>query len=432
MCSQSQPAFININPQQQIMQQQMLPQQQAIPQQQIISQQEMMPQQIINQVQPLQFQQTSYLELSSDHTPVIATLSTHIISRSGISISITTKQTNQDTFRSCINEHITLNLRVKEPQELDEATQSFTTLIQEATYYSTPTQVEGRKKTDNIPLFIRKLVQLPDINSSDHEIESFLETACQMSLPIEAKEVYDKFKKLNPHNAAGYELITGTILRQYNLLSDLLMPTYRNNTLLESEKKKIAETLRQFLNLKRDRQTSVSNSHYLNAMVNTVLISQDATVNQSHNSTEKQETQPLPYAFSFSQTRSNYVSFHLALKNLSVEVETVNATASIVSHRETNSPITIVPHERLNYTKGIISHRNLVNCSVDEIAEALSKDRALQAKRMMTKRNGVSRQAGNLAGETLFIDSGFRINKREIQKIRSRTLEERAKGTGRK
>ncbi|KAF2890265.1 hypothetical protein ILUMI_15908, partial [Ignelater luminosus] len=37
-------------------------------------------------------------------------------------------------------------------------------------------------------------------------------------------------------------------------------------------------------------------------------------------------------------------------------------------------PITVVPHERLNYTKGIISHRDLLNCSVDEIAEALSED----------------------------------------------------------
>ncbi|KAF2905621.1 hypothetical protein ILUMI_00559 [Ignelater luminosus] len=53
-------------------------------------------------------------------------------------------------------------------------------------------------------------------------------------------------------------------------------------------------------------------------------------------------------------------------------------------------PITVVPHERLNCTKGIISHRDLLNCSVDEIAEALSEDGVVEAKRMMTKRNGVS------------------------------------------
>ncbi|KAF2886683.1 hypothetical protein ILUMI_19490 [Ignelater luminosus] len=53
-------------------------------------------------------------------------------------------------------------------------------------------------------------------------------------------------------------------------------------------------------------------------------------------------------------------------------------------------PITVVPHERLNYTKGIISHRDLLNCSVDEIAEALSEDGVAEAKRMITKRNGVS------------------------------------------
>ncbi|KAF2891465.1 hypothetical protein ILUMI_14708, partial [Ignelater luminosus] len=53
-------------------------------------------------------------------------------------------------------------------------------------------------------------------------------------------------------------------------------------------------------------------------------------------------------------------------------------------------PITVVPHERLNYTKGIISHRDLLNCSVDEIAEALSEDGVVEAKLMITKRNGVS------------------------------------------
>jgi hypothetical protein len=60
-------------------------------------------------------------------------------------------------FRTYI-EHINLNLRIKEPNELDEVTQYSTTLVQEAAWYSTPTPKEERKKIDNIPFHIRELV----------------------------------------------------------------------------------------------------------------------------------------------------------------------------------------------------------------------------------------------------------------------------------
>jgi hypothetical protein len=51
-----------------------------------------------------------------------------------------------------------LNFRIKGPNELDEVTQYFTTLIQEAAWYSTSTPKEERKKIDNIPPLIRELV----------------------------------------------------------------------------------------------------------------------------------------------------------------------------------------------------------------------------------------------------------------------------------
>ncbi|KAF2901955.1 hypothetical protein ILUMI_04232 [Ignelater luminosus] len=73
-------------------------------------------------------------------------------------------------------------------------------------------------------------------------------------------------------------------------------------------------------------------------------------------------------------------------------VEVANFTQAKICQMQTfgGQPITVVSHERLNYTKGIISHRDLLNCSVDEIAEALSEDGVVEAKRMITKRNGVS------------------------------------------
>jgi hypothetical protein len=66
-----------------------------------------------------------------DHSPVIATMSAYAISKS-TTPTLVTKQTNWDNFRTYIEEHINLNLRIKEPNELDEVPQYFTTLIQEA------------------------------------------------------------------------------------------------------------------------------------------------------------------------------------------------------------------------------------------------------------------------------------------------------------
>jgi hypothetical protein len=84
-------------------------------------------------------------------------MSTYAISKS-TTPTLITKQINWDSFHTYTEEHINLNLRIKEPNELEEVTQHFTTLIQEAAWYSTPTPKEGRNKIDNIPFHIRELV----------------------------------------------------------------------------------------------------------------------------------------------------------------------------------------------------------------------------------------------------------------------------------
>jgi hypothetical protein len=73
----------------------------------------------------------SSFEFSSDHSPVIATMSTYAISKS-TTPTLITKHTNWDSFHTYTEEHINLNLKIKEPNELDEVTQYFTTLIHEA------------------------------------------------------------------------------------------------------------------------------------------------------------------------------------------------------------------------------------------------------------------------------------------------------------
>jgi hypothetical protein len=100
----------------------------------------------------------SNFELSSDHSPVIATLSSYKISNPSMP-TLSTKLTNWENFRNYIDEHINLNLRIKEHQELDEATQHFTTIIQAAEWYSTPSIAEKKNdESNNVPVSIRELV----------------------------------------------------------------------------------------------------------------------------------------------------------------------------------------------------------------------------------------------------------------------------------
>lgn len=274
----------------------------------------------------------SSFELSSDHSPVIATFSTHVI-RTPIRPTLTTKQTNWDSFRTYIEEHINLNLRIKDQNELDEATQYFTTLIQEAAWYSTPNSEDESSIVENIPLRIRELVTekrrarsrwqrsrnqedrhiynrlrrklhkaltnarnttfehyitslskddhtiwkatkkfkrpqisippirkddgswaksdpekaatfakhleqvftpLPNLSPTDNEIENFLEIPCQLSLPIKSfspREVIQEIKNIGMHKAPGYDLITGTILRQLPRKAIVLLTIIYNSML---------------------------------------------------------------------------------------------------------------------------------------------------------------------------------------------------------
>jgi hypothetical protein len=71
---------------------------------------------------------------------------------------LVTNATNWNNFRTYIEDHIIMNIKIKETDELDQATQYFTTLIQEAAWYSTPTPLDTIKHTYNFPLHIRELV----------------------------------------------------------------------------------------------------------------------------------------------------------------------------------------------------------------------------------------------------------------------------------
>jgi hypothetical protein len=72
--------------------------------------------------------------------------------------TLVTNATNWNSFRTYFEDHINMNIKIKETDELDQTPQYFTMLIQEAAWYSTPTPPNKIKNTCNIPLHIRELV----------------------------------------------------------------------------------------------------------------------------------------------------------------------------------------------------------------------------------------------------------------------------------
>lgn len=74
-------------------------------------------------------------DLSSDHTPVIATISATIIKRTP-KPSLYTNKTNWELFREIVNENLQLHISLKTTQEVEEATNFFY-------YYSTECSVDS-------------------------------------------------------------------------------------------------------------------------------------------------------------------------------------------------------------------------------------------------------------------------------------------------
>jgi hypothetical protein len=79
----------------------------------------------------------SAFELTSDNSPIIATIGAHALPRVVPPPTLTTNHTDWDVFRAYIAAHIDLNLRIKQRSELDDATHHFTTLLQDAAWHST-------------------------------------------------------------------------------------------------------------------------------------------------------------------------------------------------------------------------------------------------------------------------------------------------------
>lgn len=99
----------------------------------------------------------SNLDLSSDHSAIIITLSTNLIWKTPPP-KLFTKETNWKEFQQYINRNINLALRLQTATEIDDAVEYITKLIQEAAWAATPQRHRITQDKHNVPLHIRQLI----------------------------------------------------------------------------------------------------------------------------------------------------------------------------------------------------------------------------------------------------------------------------------
>lgn len=97
------------------------------------------------------------LDLSSDHTAIIITLSTTVIWKEPVA-KLCNKRTNWEQFQAIINTNINLKHRIKEPHEIEKAVQHLTEVIQDAAWKSTPDDKKITTHDHNIPLQIKEIL----------------------------------------------------------------------------------------------------------------------------------------------------------------------------------------------------------------------------------------------------------------------------------
>uniref|UniRef100_A0A0A9XZ61 Putative RNA-directed DNA polymerase from transposon X-element n=1 Tax=Lygus hesperus TaxID=30085 RepID=A0A0A9XZ61_LYGHE len=96
--------------------------------------------------------------LSSDHSPVIMTLSDSVILREETP-KLINKQTNWELFREKLSESINLHVPIRTPEQLEREAERLTENIQEACWSCTPINRKKPFYHSNYPLEVRELVQ---------------------------------------------------------------------------------------------------------------------------------------------------------------------------------------------------------------------------------------------------------------------------------
>jgi hypothetical protein len=93
-------------------------------------------------------------DLSSDHSPIIATISSFIIHKKPPTI-LHNKRTNSEQYRTEIEKNINIKLSLQNPTEVDDVLTNLTTTFTKAAEQATPTLQPYNQDSNNISVDIK-------------------------------------------------------------------------------------------------------------------------------------------------------------------------------------------------------------------------------------------------------------------------------------
>ncbi|KAJ8730540.1 hypothetical protein PYW08_001953 [Mythimna loreyi] len=156
----------------------------------------------------------SCLDGSSDHTPVICTLSTTVIWKEPLE-TLYNKKTDWESFRDYIDKNANLSISLKTEEDVETAAVYVTNLIQKATWLSTP-YLEYTEKLQDTTVEIKKMIALKrrlrrQWHASRNRRDKTALNHAQKELKQMIKEnenntLQDKLKTLSAHKADNYSL----------------------------------------------------------------------------------------------------------------------------------------------------------------------------------------------------------------------------------
>lgn len=157
----------------------------------------------------------SCLDGSSDHTPVLLSVSTMVIEVER-PLTLCNNHTDWESFREYLEDNINLKIALKCPEDIEEATKNITTLIQEACWKTTPLLTQKRGTTINWPIEIknsvlekRRLRRVWPLSRNATDRQAFNKAI--QELRIFLKEWHDttleaKLESLTPTASSNYSL----------------------------------------------------------------------------------------------------------------------------------------------------------------------------------------------------------------------------------
>lgn len=94
--------------------------------------------------------------MTSDHTPVIVTISSHIMAKTKAPLLHNFK-TYWDKFRALVDEKVSLNILLKTTEDMDNTVEYFNSILQDLSWPSTP-ELRLVEKNYHMPANIRELL----------------------------------------------------------------------------------------------------------------------------------------------------------------------------------------------------------------------------------------------------------------------------------